>query len=43
MRISGDRYTIIAIEYLKRWEDATLVIDCTMNIIACFLFENVVT
>ena len=35
-------YTITATDYLTRWEEAKLVIDCTYVTVASFIFENIV-
>ena len=37
------RYIIIAIDYLMRWEEATLVVDCTIATTTRFMFDNIVT
>jgi hypothetical protein len=39
----GTRYIIIASEYLTRWEQATLVKDCSTETTTHFLFEQVIT
>jgi len=41
-RRSKVRYIITVIEYLTRWVEATPVIDYTTDIVAWFLFKNVV-
>jgi hypothetical protein len=42
-RISGGRYIITVIEYLKTWEEVALVTNYTIEMTVIFLFENVVT
>ena len=40
---SGARYIITTTYYLTRWEEATLVIDCTTMTATRFLFDIFVT
>jgi polynucleotide 5'-kinase involved in rRNA processing len=42
-RISWARYIITMTKYLTRWEEETIVIDCTGDIVSRFLLDNVVT
>jgi hypothetical protein len=39
----GERYIIMEIEYLKRWEEEVLIIEFTAETTMWFLFENVIT
>ena len=40
---TGARYIITAMDYLTRWDEVEPVKDCTVAIVAKFLFETVVT
>ena len=39
----GAWYIITVTDYLTRWEEAMLVVDCTIATTTSFMFENVVT
>jgi hypothetical protein len=41
-KISGERYIITTMDYLTIWAEAELIIDCNMETIKLFMFENVV-
>ena len=40
---TGARYIITATEYLNKWDKEEPVIDCSVDTVAQFLFENMVT
>jgi hypothetical protein len=42
-RILGVRYIITVMKYLKIWVETTPVLDCTLENVVEFLFENVLT
>jgi hypothetical protein len=39
----GARYIIMTTEYLTRWAKAALLKDCIEEMVARFIFENVIT
>ena len=40
---TGAHYIIAVMDYLMRWTEAALVVDCTAAMAGRFLFENIVT
>jgi hypothetical protein len=40
---TGERYIITTMKYLTKWTDVTAVKDCSIETIAHFLFEQVIT
>jgi hypothetical protein len=40
---TGARYIITATKYLTRWTKAKVVKDCSQNIAACFIFDDIIT
>jgi hypothetical protein len=39
----GARYIFTGIDYLKRWEKARVVKDCSATIAAWFIFDDIIT
>jgi hypothetical protein len=42
-KCTGARYIITAIEYLTRWDEAREVKDYGATIVACFIFDDIIT
>ena len=40
---TGARYIITTTEYLTRWAEARVVKDCSATIVACFIFDDIIT